>query len=384
MKALRLIWSNPVYISVACVFASLNILIGTWAIYIPEIKEELLLSEGELGLALFFFALGTLTFIPLSPYLLKRYGPGRATGAGILFYCVAFLFPFLAYDFWSLAMALFITGAASGFTDIAMNTLVSEKEKQDDVSIMSAAHGFFSLGGVIGAGVGGILAGVFKLPFHHMLLVSLLLFVVNFILMRNYKGVQGTEQNENDGVPAFLKPLLGLAIISFIIMASEGAVVDWSGLYLQEVSSVKSTWLTGMGYTLFSVTMTVGRFLGDEISSKKGAVRLILGGLMTGIAGYLLILSADIYTAIAGFGLLGMGFSVIVPELFRMAGSFDRIPPARGISFIAGTGYLGFLSGPVALGFIAEVTGLRYSFVTLLAGAVMAFVVTLLLWARKK
>ena len=148
-------------------------------------------------------------------------------------------------------------------------------------------------------------------------------------------------------------------------MASEGAIVDWSALYLEKVSIAKIGWI-GLGYTAFSATMALGRFLGDAISSKFGSRVLILIGSLLGIMGFGLILMVQPIIAIAGFALVGFGLSVIIPELFRLAGKTEGVESSQGISFISGVGFFGFLIGPVLLGFLADVYSLKLSFLALL------------------
>lgn len=378
MRSLKLILTKPKYLGAAWVFSSLNILIGTWAVYIPVITERLAISEGQLGVSLFFFALGTMGSIPSAPLLIDRMGVGRAVIAGVVLFCLSFTGPFLAPDLFWLSGALFLVGVTSGFTDIAMNTLVSELERENKEQIMSAAHGFFSLGGVVGAGLGSLLMPWFANPFLHMAWVAGVVAIVNMILSRYYlKMASQPAAKETSGLK-FLKPLVILGMVSFIIMASEGAMVDWSGLYLEKVARAPSPVMIGMGYTAFSVFMTLGRFFGDQVSVRYGSYVIIIYGLVTGMAGYLLILSAHTGFAIAGFGCVGLGFSVIIPELFRLGGKQKDIDAARGISFIAGSGYLGFLVGPVILGLLAEMYSLRLSFTALLAGALIALLLIVL------
>ena len=158
MKSLRLILSNSRYFGPAWVFASLNILFGTWAIYIPTVKEALQIDKSELGIAIFFLSLGVFTIFPIASAIINRVGVGKATWYGVLLSCAAAILPLLAPSYYTLMAALFFFGASNGFTDIAMNTLVTEVEKKDDVKFMSSAHGFFSLGGVL-AGLGSFMIG---------------------------------------------------------------------------------------------------------------------------------------------------------------------------------------------------------------------------------
>ena len=168
MKSLKLILTNKRYFSIVWVFSSLNIMIGTWVLYIPQVKEKLQLDDAQIGFALFCLALGLLFFIPIVPIITNKVGLGRSTFFGICIFSIAFIGPLIAPSYILLCIALFIVGVFSGLTDIAMNTVVSEIERKDNVNFMSAAHGFFSLGGAIGALIGSILIGVFKVPFYHV------------------------------------------------------------------------------------------------------------------------------------------------------------------------------------------------------------------------
>lgn len=378
MKSLVMVLSRRSLLGPAWVFASLNVLIGVWALYIPWVQQRTALSDSELGLALFFMAVGTLISIPVASFLTPKLGCGRATGLGISLFCIAFLFPLAATSFWSLALALLAVGLSSGFTDIAMNTLVSRVEKIENVSFMSAAHGFFSLGGVLGAGAGGLLSAFIEEPRWTMAVVAGLVLMLNMTLFSSYSKVTSAVRDQKDKVtPRKLWPLLGLALVGAIIMASEGAMVDWSGLFLKREAGAVTSLETGLGFTLFSACMTLGRFYGDAISARRGSVQLMLGGTAMALLGYMGVLSTILPVSLIGFSLLGLGYSIIVPELFRLASNYSEIPPETGISFIASFGYTGFLLGPVVLGFLSEAFGLYSSFVALGTGTIL---VLLLLW----
>ena len=377
MRSLRLILSNPRYFGPAWVFASLNILFGTWAIYIPAIKEDLGISKATLGIAIFFLSLGVFTIFPLASKIINKIGVGRATSIGIILSCIAALFPLMTPGFISLTAALFFFGATNGFTDISMNTLVTEIEKEDKQNFMSAAHGFFSLGGVL-AGLGSFLIPVLDNRGLHMFLAVLLVLSVNFIFFKQYQKVVAAPIEKEAFSFKNFKPLMLIGGVSFVVMGSEGAIVDWSGLFLKEVSLAPET-IWGAGFLGFQALMTFGRFLGDSISARIGSVKIVTLGSIIAIIGYLLVLTTDMYLAILGFALTGLGFSVIVPELFRIGGNVKGVESSQGIAFIAGTGYSGFLVGPVILGFIAEQFSLSSSFITLMVCSVAVLAATFLL-----
>jgi len=381
MRSLVLILSNSRYFGPSWVFASVNLLFGTWAIYIPTVKEKLGIDKADLGFALFFLSLGVFTVFPFAAKIINRIGVGRATWFGILWCCLAALLPLMATSYYSLLGGLFIFGASTGFTDISMNTLVTEIEKEDKQFFMSASHGFFSLGGVL-AGLGSFFIVPIGNPVLHMTGAVCLVFIINFIFHFEYKKVVSVKIPKVPFNLKLYKPLLALGLISFIVMGSEGAVVDWSGLFLKEISMAPEA-LIGAGFLGFSVTMTVGRFLGDSISTKLSAIAMISLGTVIAIIGYALVLSTITYLAISGFALIGLGFSVIIPVLFRIGGNLEGVESSQGVTFIAGTGYLGFLLGPVILGFLAESYSLKHSFTALLVCAAVVLGTTYILKRTK-
>ncbi|NNC70553.1 MAG: MFS transporter [Flavobacteriaceae bacterium] len=376
MEALKLIFSNGRYFAPAFVFASLNILIGTWAIYIPKIKSKLGIDEGQLGVAIFCMALGTLMLIALAPKIMERFGVGKATAWGVFIAIFTFIIPFTTNEYSWLCIGMFVVGALFGFTDVAMNTLVTELEKEDDVHIMSANHGFFSLGGLISGGIGGFFLSETSVPIYHLLVVITIILIVNLFFVGYYYSIKTeADDNQNFRIKNF-KPLFALALIAFFVMASEGAIVDWSALYLEKVSLANFSWI-GLGFTAFSATMALGRFFGDSISKNFGSKTIILAGSIIGTFGFTSILLVHPIIAIVGFGLVGLGLSVIIPELFRLAGKTDGLPSSQSISFISGMGFFGFLVGPVVLGFLADISSLKLSFFALLTFICISFLLAI-------
>ncbi|WP_416444193.1 MFS transporter [Leeuwenhoekiella sp. A16] len=377
MKALKLIASSRRYLSPAIIFATLNIVFGTWAIYIPRITKNLNVSEGELGFAVLFIALGTLSMLPFIPRLINKYGVGKMTAVGVFAFCISFIGPFAVSGYVGLCVALFCVGACGGMLDVSMNTLVTEIEKKDGVHFMSAAHGFFSLGGMVGAGIGTFLMPVMPNALTHIIIISVIMIVVNYFLIKNYITIIAPVQEQESVFKLKnIRPLIGLGIIGVLIMASEGAIVDWSALYLEKVTLAAAS-LFGLGYTVFNAAMAFGRFYGDGISAKYGSKVILVTGASLAAVGFALVLTADIWTAIAGFGLVGLGFSVMVPELLRYSGNLPGVAAAEGVSFISGTGFTGMLLGPVFLGFLAETFSLKSSFIALLCFAVLAGLIAL-------
>jgi len=348
---------------------------GTWVLYLPYIKTKFSLNDGQIGIALFCLALGLLISIPFIPSINQKIGVGRSTKLGVLLYALSFNLPLVMPNYYALCGSLLLIGLFSGFTDVSMNGLVSTIEKRDSEYFMSSAHGFFSLGGFLGAGIGSILIGLLASPALHMMLISVLILLSNLYFSKFYDEVKAKKMVEQKSENKFknIRPLLGLSIVAFIIMCNEGAVEHWSNLFLFDVVQVQES-QAGFGFIAFSLLMTLGRFLGDGISKKIGSFNIIIGGTVIAFLGYLLVVIANFYLSIIGFGILGLGLSVVIPEIFRLAGNTKDVPASVGISIVSGIGFLGFLIGPVLLGLISNNSSLILSFTFLAVSIIIALV----------
>ena len=359
-------------------------MIGTWVLYIPRVKEKLGIDDGELGVALFCMGLGSLVSLTVASRVIKRVGVGASTVTGIIIFSLLFLMPLVAPSYAILCVSLFSVGLFSCFTDIAMNALVSDIETEDDVHIMSSSHGFFSIGGAIAAVIGYFIIDLVKVPVYHGMGAAILVIITNLWLCKSYL-THRTPIDESDGTLNFnlLKPLLGLTIIALIIMGSEGAIEQWSKLYLEDIVQVATEKTAGMGFLLFSLFMAIGRFFGDGVSKRFGSFKIIIGGVLLAVVGYLAVLSASTCVTLIGFAIIGLGFSVVIPELLRLAGKAKGVNSADGISFVAGAGFIGFLASPPLVGFLADFSSLKLSFTVLGGGALLAMIIGITL-SRKR
>jgi fucose permease len=380
MNSLKRLLSSKRYLGPALVFASLNFVFGTWAIYIPTVKTQLDIDKSALGLAIFCLALGTFSVLPFASRLIRYFGVGKSTGLGVLCIVSTALFPFLAPSYPQLIISLFLLGAAQGFTDIAMNALVAHIEKEDGESVMTATHGFFSLGGVL-AGLGSFGIAWLNNPVIHMFFVLVVVILVNLYFYPAYQSIKAAVVPKSAVSLRHIKPFILLGGISFIVMGSEGAIVDWSALYLQEVA-LAPEYLVGAGFFLFSLCMTIARFFGDQWSKRFGSIQIIAFGALVAGIGYCLVLSGNTYLALIGFALNGLGFSVVIPEVFRIAGQSNTIDPTKAMSVVAGFGYSGFLLTPVVLGVVSENFGLSVGFLGLFISVLLVLILTYFL--RKK
>ena len=377
MLSVKIFIKNRKYFAPAFLYTCFSLVFSTWVIYIPFIAEKMQITEGKVGGALFFTSLGSFLTIPLSNKLIDILGVGKQAFIGFVLYAFSMYGMFLAPDYMWLCTALFLFGVMSSIFAISLNSLVATIEKQAGKYIMTGSHGFWSIGGIIGASTGGFIAGKLDMPLVHITILLAILIGLQIWLRKEYTHIRSEPRLKGDKQKFLVKPLIAIASIAMIMMASEGAIADWSALYLQKVVLMKNH-LLGFGYALFSLGMTLGRFTGDALSHRFGSWRLLRMAIGTSLVGFTLVLMVHPVLALIGFFIIGIGFSIIVPEVYRLASNIKGIRTADGISFLAATTNVGFLTGPVLLGFIAEMHSLYVSFLVLSAFVTTALVLSLI------
>lgn len=377
MLSVKIFIKNRKYFAPAFLYTCFSLVFSTWVIYIPFIAEKMQITEGKVGGALFFTSLGSFLTIPLSNKLIDILGVGRQAFIGFVLYALSMYGMFLAPDYMWLCTALFLFGVMSSIFAISLNSLVATIEKQAGKYIMTGSHGFWSIGGIIGASTGGFISGKLDMPLVHITILIAILIGLQIWLRKEYTHIRSEPRLKGDKKRFSVKPLIAIASIAMIMMASEGAIADWSALYLKKVVLMKNH-LLGFGYALFSMGMTLGRFTGDALSHRFGSWRLLRMAIGTSLVGFTLVLMIHPALALIGFFIIGIGFSIIVPEVYRLASNIKGIRTADGISFLAATTNVGFLTGPVLLGFIAEMHSLYVSFLILSAFVTTALVLSLI------
>lgn len=341
---------------ITAVFAANGLLFGSWVPRIPDVRADLGLGAGELGLALLAPAVGSLLSMPLAGAAAGRWGSARATRWSFALFCAAPGLIGLAPGLPTLWLTLFLWGLGFGALDVTMNAQGVTVERARGRATLSSFHAAFSLGGLFGAVVGSAGAALAVPVAAQLAGVSALL----ALLVLPFTGALLTADGVEGGAPLFARPsgrLLVLGAAAFAALVCEGAAADWSAVYLRE-DLASSPGLAGAGFVAFSVTMTGGRLAGDHLTARFGGARLlsvlsVVGGV--GLAGGLL--PGVPWSAVVGFALLGLGLSCMVPVLFSAAGSgVGSTGPA--IAAVSTCGYLGFIAGPALIGGIAELTSL--------------------------
>ena len=349
-------------VAVAAAFAVNGIAGGNWVVRIPAIQERLDLSEATLGLALLGMPLGAIVIMPLAGSWAARFGSRIGVRIGTLGICAGVMLPGLAPNLLGLALALVLYGMANGVQDVSMNAHGVAVEKRYGRTIMSSFHAFFSVGAMIGAISGGLVAEAGVGTRVHLLVVGIVLAIATAILMRYLLPAEVDATRSTVREPVFVRiprAVLGLGIVGFCALLAEGAMADWTAVYLRNTLDT-SPGLAAAGYAVFSLAMTAGRLAGDRLTDRLGPVRIVeSGGLFSAVGVALALLLANPYVALLGFGLTGLGLSIIVPVVFSSAGRSAVIAPSRAISAVTTTGYFGFMAGPPLIGFVAHVITLR-------------------------
>ncbi|WP_405003070.1 MFS transporter [Kitasatospora purpeofusca] len=363
-------------VAVALAFGVHGAVSGTFVSRIPWIQHHLDLSPGQLGLALVMPAIGSSLAMPLAGRFVHRWG-GRAVVRVLLsLYCLTLALPVLAPSLPVLCLALLAYGAMAGMADVAMNAQGVEIEQRIGRSIMSGLHGMWSTGGLVAAGIGILAAHQSLDPRLQLAVAALLLLALAQPVCAAQPDVRAPQQGEEP--PRFALPprsSLAIGLVGFCGVFAEGASIDWSGVYLRDVTGASPT-VAAAAYTAFSLTMAVSRLAGDAVIHRVGAVRAARLSGAVATAGGLLVVAADRPAlAIPGFALIGIGVAVVVPLAFAAAGRIGD-NPSQAIAGVATVTYTSGLVAPAIVGGLAQASSLTVSF-----GVVTALSFALLLGA---
>ena len=333
---------------------------ASWAPLVPVLRERLAIGDDVLGLLLLCIGIGSLATMPLSGALSARLGCRRVLVAtGILFACIL-LAVTLVDSLWTAVPVILVFGALMGCLDVVINVAAVIVEKGIGRRIMSGMHAFWSLGGFVGAGLYGVWVGVLGLTaFQSTAIAAGIVLALTVGFGRNlipYGGGGGSLIAIPRGIVVFV------GITAFIAFLSEGAVMDWSGVYLTVVRGMDLA-LAGVGFSVFSAAMLTMRFLGDRVVQRIGQRPVAVGGALLTLVGILLIMFAPMDALLYfGFFAIGIGSANIVPVFFSLMGRQNVMPIGTAVSAVSTMGYLGILAGPAAIGFISSATNLQTAF----------------------
>lgn len=337
---------------------------SAWAPLVPFARDRLQLSGASLGALLLCLGIGSLAAMPVTGTLVARFGCRRVMAFSTLL--VLMMMPLLATADSHLVMAaaLMLFGAGLGMLDVAMNYQAVQVEQAADKPMMSGFHGFFSLGGILGAGTVSLLLSRSFTP----LAATLVVMAVMLLLLLWRLPVLMNERLHQPDQPWLVVPrgwVAFLGLLCFILFLAEGAVLDWGALLLLQNPAMTPAY-AGLGYAIFSVAMTLGRFSGDKVIARFGRYPVMLTGALTAAAGMTLAVWLPWpEIALLAFLLVGFGLSNTVPMLFNAAGNQRDMPANLAISAMTTLGYAGILSGPALIGFISQWISLSGAFLVI-------------------
>jgi len=343
-------------------FISAGMVFGSWAPRIPEIKDRLSLSAGSLAIALLMPAVGSILSMSMAGRLAAWWGSARATRVLTVYMLSVAWLPGLAGSLPVLCALMFLWGLGMGSMDVAMNAQAVSVEKAYGRPIMSAFHASWSLGSLAGAAVG--IAGVathFSITLQQLCVAAVLLLICGYSsrwLLPDPAPDVAELSDEDDRIGIFQVldarlVLLGLAAMT--AMLSEGSVGDWSGILLRDNLHAAAAHV-GLAYAAFMAMQTIGRMAGDRVVLVFGRMRSIVAVTAIGSVGLALGLATHtVAGAVVGFGLLGIGLSIMVPVAFSSAAD-GRAKAGPAIAAVSSLGYFAFLAGPTLIGGVAELT----------------------------
>lgn len=334
--------------------------IASWAAHVPFIKQRFGFSDAILGFALLSMSLGSVVTLLGGGQLIARFGSRRVIIVAALVFCLVLALLMLVPRAPLLFLLLPCFGACIGAMEVGINVQAVEVEKRYARPIMSTFHALFSVGGLLGAAIAAFSLAWNVPPSVHMAIIALVLVAIVIVGVPHLLRAEPSQEAGGATLALPRGPLLGLGVLAFFCLVAEGAMADWSAVYLRDRLGTDAAFAAA-GYAAFSVAMAAGRFGGDALRARTGAVLLVrasalLAALGLGVA----LLVAQPVAALLGFACVGLGLANIVPILFTAAGRTAGVASEIGIAAVASFGYFGFLIGPPLIGFVAQATSLSW------------------------
>ncbi|MEU0899689.1 MFS transporter [Streptomyces massasporeus] len=346
-------------IALTVFFALDGFVFAGWVVRIPAIKAQTGASASALGLALLGVSAGAVITMTLTGRLCRRYGNHQVTVVCAVLLSLSVALPPLTHSALALGLVLLLFGAAYGGINVAFNSAAVELVAALRRPVMPSFHAAFSLGGMVGAGLGGLVAGALS-PTRHLLLLTLVGLLVTAAvgptLLRHEPPAPPERDAPTEGAPRRLDGRTRALVIVFGLIAGctaygEGALADWGALHLEQDLHA-SAGAAAVGYSCFALAMTVGRLSGTTLLERLGQTRTVVAGGTTAAAGMLLgALAPSFWAALLGYAITGIGLANLFPVAVERAGA---LAGPDGVATASTLGYGGMLLGPPAIGFMAD------------------------------
>lgn len=369
-------------IALSALFFQSGLCFSSWASRIPDIKEYFDFTDGELGTLLLVRPVGALFALPLSGWVVDKYGSRLSSTSGIIGFSLSLVMLGLAPSIPLLVISLLFFGVSANLINISNNAQALLVQKKYGRVIMASFHGLWSLAGFCGAAIGTLMLSLKLDIVSHFLLIS---GSVLILLMLSFPHLIKEDDGQAAKKMVFKKPdnqLMILGTIAFFGLLCEGCMFDWSAVYFKQVIQVEES-LVAVGYMAFMGTMAFGRLISDYFTNRFGGSTIIqLSGGLIFLGLIIAVIFPSLLTGIIGFLLVGAGTSSVIPLTYSEVGKNKRFSTGIALAMVSTIGYFGFLLGPPLIGFIADLLSLRASF-TLVAIAGLAITLTVALSRRK-
>lgn len=361
---LRLFFSDRLSRAVGLIFLVDGSMYGSWSTLIPFIKHKFNLDEAQLGLLLFALPLGITISNPLAAILIRRFGMRRSTLFSLFMVVLTFAVPIRMSTIAGTGLSLFFCGVFFSVLNVGMNTCATALERFEKRRIMSTCHGMWSLGAMMGSGIGGMITGWGVSPEAYMTGASVLVALVGGVVRGALMELREMGDRDSGGL-AFRWPtrvLWGLIALSLGTNLVEGAVADWAAVYMRDVLA-SPAWQVGWGFAAYAFFMAAGRLAGDVLTTQFGNRRLlVVGGWMVAAGFGCLVAGLAAPLWLLGFSLIGAGVSLGAPILYSSASRVPGMSVGAGLATMNTFAMAAFLSGPTLIGFLAQATSLRFAF----------------------
>jgi MFS family permease len=369
--------------AVYVVFTAAGFAFASWAARIPQVRDQLRVTPGVLGLILLSTAIGSTIAMPLSGLVITRIGERRTVQVMSLISALGLATVAVGYQHGIplVVAGLFLFGFGMGNWDVAMNVQAAAVEQALGRSIMPKFHAGWSIGTVAGAGLGAIMvvAGV-PVTVHLLAVAAAVAVAVPVATRRFLPHARVPDLAAADLAPADLAApdlatppvprsplrawteprtlLIGLFVLCMAF--TEGTGNDW--LSLGVIGGYHAAPVLGtLALATFLAAMTIGRWFGPRFIDRFGRVRMLRAGAATALAGLLLIVFGQFLpVALGGAVLLGLGTSLGFPVGLSAAADDPRYAAGR-VSTASSIGYVAFLAGPPVVGFVGDHVGVLHA-----------------------
>ena len=350
------------------------VVFGVWLALIPEVQSGLNLDKSQLALGLMGAPTGMLMTLPFAGKVANTFGIRKILYVGFPVFFLSITLIGLVDGLYSLFLVLFLVGVSMSLLELALNVHAGRVEKHTRRVIMNRCHGFWSLGIMTGSLLGSALHSE-STVLMILIMCASALFPVAWLLclgLPSYENITDVEVPPVFMIPQFPAILIYICVFAFGITIIEGAMADWASIYVKEMLGPEAQG-TGYGFGLFAAFMALGRFFGDYLKIKLGTIIVARVFVILAILGLIILVTTDdLWLALVGFALTGMGVSIGFPLAVTSAASIDDKREASYVAFLSLIALIGFLVGPPIIGFLANVTNLKTGFIMLFPGLLLS------------